>query len=182
MPFSVMNFSLLYYLNNCNSTLLCRYIMWLPLSTSVFTFVKEKGMAIHSNTLDWKIPWTEEPGGLQSKGSQRVRHDWTDLAHMHLKVHTLNHSDAWIPKTLCWEKETIYKILHTVNTIWFHFYEVQKQVELINGDRNQSYCFCGVGHCLDKGTREIKRQTKSLHSTASTHNKDTDRAKIHICI
>ena len=30
MPFSVMNFSLLYYLNNCNSTLLCRYIMWLP--------------------------------------------------------------------------------------------------------------------------------------------------------
>ena len=102
-------------------------------------------------------------------GSQRVRHDRTDLACIHLKVHTLNQSDAWIPKTLCWEKETIYKILHTVNTIWFHFYEVQKQVELINGDRNQSYCFCGVGHCLDKGTREINKQTKLLYSTASTH-------------
>ena len=35
----------------------------------------EKGMAIHSSILAWRIPWTEEPGGLQSVGSQRVRHD-----------------------------------------------------------------------------------------------------------
>ena len=35
----------------------------------------EKEMATHSNTLAWKIPWTEEPGGLQSMGSQRVGHD-----------------------------------------------------------------------------------------------------------
>ena len=33
----------------------------------------EKGMAIHSSILAWRIPWTEEPGGLQSMGSQRVR-------------------------------------------------------------------------------------------------------------
>ena len=36
----------------------------------------EKGMAIHSSILTWRIPWTEEPGGLQSVGSQRVGHDW----------------------------------------------------------------------------------------------------------
>ena len=35
----------------------------------------EKAMATHSCTLAWKIPWTEEPGGLQSTGSQRVGHD-----------------------------------------------------------------------------------------------------------
>ena len=35
----------------------------------------EKDMAPHSSTLAWKIPWTEEPGRLQSMGSQRVRHD-----------------------------------------------------------------------------------------------------------
>ena len=35
----------------------------------------EEGMATHSSILDWKIPWTEEPGGLQSTRSQRVRHD-----------------------------------------------------------------------------------------------------------
>ena len=35
----------------------------------------EKEMAIHSSTSAWKIPWTEEPGRLQSMGSQRVGHD-----------------------------------------------------------------------------------------------------------
>ena len=35
----------------------------------------EKEMATHSSTLAWKIPWTEEPGGVQPMGSQRVRHD-----------------------------------------------------------------------------------------------------------
>ena len=35
----------------------------------------EEEMATHSSVLAWRIPWTEEPGGLQSKGSQRVRHD-----------------------------------------------------------------------------------------------------------
>ena len=36
----------------------------------------EKKMATHSNIPAWKIPWTEEPGALQSMGSQRVRQDW----------------------------------------------------------------------------------------------------------
>ena len=35
----------------------------------------KKGMATHSSILAWRIPWTEEPGGLQSMRSQRVRHD-----------------------------------------------------------------------------------------------------------
>ena len=35
----------------------------------------EKEMDIHSSVLAWRIPWTEEPGGLQSMGSQRVGHD-----------------------------------------------------------------------------------------------------------
>ena len=35
----------------------------------------EKGTAIHSSILTWRSPWTEEPGGLQSRGSQRVGHD-----------------------------------------------------------------------------------------------------------
>ena len=36
----------------------------------------EKGMAPHSSILAWRIPWMEEPGGLQSMGSQRVGHSW----------------------------------------------------------------------------------------------------------
>ena len=39
----------------------------------------EKEMATHSSILAWRIPWREEPGGLQSTGSQRVGHDFTSL-------------------------------------------------------------------------------------------------------
>ena len=35
-----------------------------------------KGVAAHSSTLSWRLPWTEEPGGLQPMGSPRVRHNW----------------------------------------------------------------------------------------------------------
>ena len=41
----------------------------------VLVLVMEKAMAPHSSTLAWKIPWTGEPGGLQSMGSLRVGHD-----------------------------------------------------------------------------------------------------------
>ena len=43
---------------------------------AVLKSLLEKAMAPHSSTLAWKIPWTEEPGRLQSMGSLRVRHDW----------------------------------------------------------------------------------------------------------
>ena len=36
----------------------------------------EEEMTTHSSILAWKTPWTEEPGGLRSTGSQRIRHDW----------------------------------------------------------------------------------------------------------
>ena len=38
----------------------------------------EEGMTSHSSILAWRIPWTEEPGGLQSMGSHRVRHNWSN--------------------------------------------------------------------------------------------------------
>ena len=41
----------------------------------------EEGMATHSSTLAWRIPWTEKPGRLQSIGLQRGRHDWSNLAY-----------------------------------------------------------------------------------------------------
>ena len=47
----------------------------LYIHTHTHTHTKEKAMAPHSSTLAWKIPWMEEPGGLQSMGSLRVGHD-----------------------------------------------------------------------------------------------------------
>ena len=52
----------------------------------------EEEMATHSSILTWRIPWTEEPGGLQPIGSQRVGHDWmSEQAEMicHLCIHLL---------------------------------------------------------------------------------------------
>ena len=47
----------------------------------------EKEMATHSSILAWRIPWTEDPGRLQSMGLQRVRHDW--LTSLYIKVEIL---------------------------------------------------------------------------------------------
>ena len=47
---------------------------------SLHTLSLEKGMATHSSILAWRSPWTEEPGGSWSTGSQRVGHDWSDWA------------------------------------------------------------------------------------------------------
>ena len=48
----------------------------------------EKGMATHSSVLAWRIPQTEQPGGLQSLGSQRVRHNCVTHTHRHTHTHT----------------------------------------------------------------------------------------------
>ena len=50
--------------------------MWFIYLLVVLSLHLEKAMAPHSSTLAWKIPWTEEPGRLQSVGSLRVGHDW----------------------------------------------------------------------------------------------------------
>ena len=48
----------------------------------------EKEMATHSSILAWRMPWMEEPGGLQSIGSQRIGHDGVCM-HIHTHSHTL---------------------------------------------------------------------------------------------
>ena len=56
----------------------------------IYSF-SEKAMAPRSSTLAWRFPWTEEPGGLQSTGSLRVRHDWATS----LSLFTLTHWRRW---------------------------------------------------------------------------------------
>ena len=54
-------------------------------------YLLEKGMATHSSILAWRIPWTEEPGRLQSMGFQRVGHNWG--------TNTVNYRRRWPPNT-----------------------------------------------------------------------------------
>ena len=62
----------------------------------------EKEMATHSSILAWRIPWREEPGRLQSAGSQRVRHNWaTSLQNNRIHI---------VIKFACNLQETIYQV------------------------------------------------------------------------
>ena len=73
----------------------------------------EKEMAAHSSIVAWKIPWTDEPGELQSMGLQRVRHDWATNTYTHTHTHTHTRArarshtpsqeprDLWLKEHLC---------------------------------------------------------------------------------
>ena len=63
----------------------------------------EKGMTTHSSILAWRIPWTDEPGRLQSIGSRRVRHKKRLSARTHTHTHT--HTN---PLRGNWERETVW--------------------------------------------------------------------------
>ena len=52
----------------------------------------EEEMATHSSILAWKIPWTEEPAGLQSMGSQTVRQDW--VTHTYIHTHMVKNDES----------------------------------------------------------------------------------------
>ena len=54
----------------------CQRMLKLPHNCTISQASTEKVMESHSSTLAWKIPWMEEPGGLQSMGSLRVGHEW----------------------------------------------------------------------------------------------------------
>ena len=71
-----------------------------------FTTLMEKEMATHSSILAWRIPWTEEPGGLQSRGSQRVGHNWvTTHTHYHSQscfAWTSLRDSPYLRPMFCW--------------------------------------------------------------------------------
>ena len=75
------------------------FLLWL---------LQSKAMAPHSSSLAWKIPWAEEPSRLQSMGSVRVRHDWSDLAaaadfsDSHISGKQWGQSQPWWMESHCW--------------------------------------------------------------------------------
>ena len=78
----LLSFLIFIYLFGCWTSLVAQMAKHLPImwETRVLSLswedLLEKEMATHCSILAWKMPWTEEPGGLQSMGSQRVGHDW----------------------------------------------------------------------------------------------------------
>ena len=62
-------------------------------------------MATHSSTLAWKIPWTEEPGRLQTIGLQKVGHDWSDLARMYTPEKAMAPHSSTLAWKIPWMEE-----------------------------------------------------------------------------
>ena len=66
----------------------------------------EEGMATHSRILAWRIPWTEEPRGLQSMGSKKVGHDWvTNTSLQHYTVISVAYYIPFSDETTCGTQE-----------------------------------------------------------------------------
>ena len=86
----------------------------------------EKGVATHSSILAWRIPWTVEPCGLKSMGSQGVGHNWSDWIHTHTHTHTHTQSPSVPPLLLvpgCWcAQGSVLGLLVSVYTFswWSH--------------------------------------------------------------
>ena len=91
----------------------------------------QKAMATHSSTLAWKVPWTEEPGGLQFMGSQRVGHDWRDFACMHYSLRSALylcwHFSFSVPGLVSWVVLgfPIKSNVHFLRASWSQFAEVK---------------------------------------------------------
>ena len=84
----------------------------------------EEATATHSSTFAWRIPWTEQPGGLQSMASQRVRHNWSDLACMHARTY-------WIAQGTL------------LNALWWPREGNPKKRDCIGSDGKESACNAG---------------------------------------
>ena len=80
----------------------------------------EEGMATHSSVLAWRIPWTEEPGGLQSIGLQRVGHDWGDWACTMEYCSALEKNEIWMDLEIIILSEVTQK--EKANTIWYNLH------------------------------------------------------------
>ena len=89
----------------------------------------DKAMATHSSTLAWKIPWTEEPGGLPSMGLHRARHDWSNLAA------TAATSLLLGPKNWCFWTVVLEKTLESPLDC--------KEIKPVHPKGNQSWIFIG---------------------------------------
>ena len=91
------------------ASLVAQMVKNLPSMQKTWVQSLEKGMATHSNILAWRIPRTEEPGRLQSMGSQRVRRDWRDWARLHTRLFYKDRINRLKPNT-CSKIQVLFKM------------------------------------------------------------------------
>ena len=103
----------------------------------------EKRMATNSSILAWRIPWTGEPGGLQSMGSQRVQHDWM------INTFTYSQNSFIFFIKMCLSKMLLYILKDKCNCdydseiciLWFVWMKYKSLYYLVGLMNNWLFCF-----------------------------------------
>ena len=129
----------------------------------------EEGMATHSSILAWRTPWTEEPGGLQSIGLQKIRHDWSDLAHMHTLTNFITIS--YIALTI----GTILNLLQTIICSFTHWFSLHKNLIITlqvrkQSERHSKGIWLAQGHALEIKPRQPNFRTMNLMTIIYIYN------------
>ena len=113
----------------------------------------EKEMATHSSILAWEIPWTEEPGGLQSMGPQRVIHDWGTSLHLNVPIRKsevflsfMVRLNPNILNIIVVFINTYHDFIHLLYFTWFYFiYQTIKSVRAKDISIFDCQCTCISG-------------------------------------
>ena len=143
-------------------------------------------MASHSSTLAWRIPGTEEPGGLQSMGSQRVRHDWPTGQKQAYTMEYYSIKKKEIPPfaTTLIDLESVRLSevsQRQINIIWYHLYVESKKKVQMNLFTKQKES-CSVDNKLTvtgRGRGEGSTGRWGLISTHTTYKTVTTERLLH---
>ena len=103
-------------------------------------------MSTHSSTLAWKIPWTEDPGGLQSMGLQRVGHDWaTSLSLSRLLITFLPRSNCLL---ISWLRSPSAVILEPLFLLFPHLFAMKRWDQMPRSQFSECWALSELCHSL----------------------------------
>ena len=142
----------------------------------------EEGIATCSSILAWKIPWTEEPGGLQHMGSQRVGHDWVRV-HTHTHSHTHTHTHPTCNEFLI-ESHTPLR-LKEVNQLVGKKLEQVKKMWKIQRERGEGWKHKNLDNyvtLIAKNQEEIMGQAQAWNSSWKWENVCAGEPTIHVSL
>ena len=140
----------------------------------------EKAMAPHSSTLAWKIPWTEEPGALQSMGSLRIGHDWATSVSLFTVMHWRRKwqpTPVLLPGKTCGQRSLVGCSPcgrgESDTTEWLHFHFSLSCIGEGNGNPLQCSCLenprdGGAWWAVVYGVTQSPTRLKQLSSSSSS--------------
>ena len=109
----------------------------------------EEEMATHPSILAWRIPWTEDPGRLQSISSQRARHGWNDLACTHIAfnsegvlLHCLAFFDFYLVPLSSRDIQNWNKSSLVSEMVFEHYYAFNSQKTTVRNNFGNAWKFC----------------------------------------